>query len=99
MTEFIKEVKLVALREGTYTIYVFQELLTNEFIFCTRLPNWQVPNIDIGDIGFLQYREVRGGDEYFNPVTYTTEIYQFSNVYFTNFVRKSDVIVNKEIIL
>ena len=65
---------------------------------CTRLPNWQTPNIEIGEEGFLQYQIVKAGDIYFNPHSQVTSSYNYSNVYFNNFVKKSEV--NKtEIIL
>lgn len=92
----IIEAKLVAIRNGYFTLYVFEKLGTKEYIMCTRLPNWQTPDINIGDIGFLQYKEVLAGEKYYNPETQIEEIYKYSNVYFFNFVLKSDF--NKNII-
>lgn len=99
MIEFTKEVKLVACRNGTYTNYVFKDNESNEYIFCTRLPNWQIPDISIGDIGYLHYIKVKAGDEYLNPETGELIYYKYTNTYLQNFVKKSDVINNKEIIL
>lgn len=65
---------------------------------CTRPPNWQTPDIDIGDVGYLQYREVEAGQEYYSPETDSTHKYNYSNVYFVNFVKKSNI-TNTEIIL
>ena len=58
VTEYIKKVKLIAIRDGQYTVYVFQEVDTSEYIMCTRLPNWRVPDLELGTIGFLQYQIV-----------------------------------------
>lgn len=95
----IAEVKLLAVREGTYTMYVFQQLDTKEYIMCTRLPNWRVPDVNIGDSGFLEYQSVKAGETYFNPKNETTVHYSYSNVYFLNFVQKTEILQNKEIIL
>lgn len=95
----IAEVKLVAIREGHYSVYVFFNLINSEYIMCTRLPNWQVPSISIGDIGFLQYQTVTAGEEYFNVETQQTTKYLYSNVYFINFILKNESLQNNEIIL
>lgn len=96
--ELIKEVELIACRGGTYTMYVFKTLDTNDYIMCTRPPNWKVPEISVGDKGFLQYQIVKAGDIYVTPDG-TTVTYRYSNTYFINFVKKSDTLKNKEIIL
>lgn len=95
----IEEVKLLAVREGTYTVYVFQNIETKYYIMCTRLPNWQVPSITIGDIGFLEYNSVKAGETYYNPQTQKDETYNYTNVYFINFIHRTDILQNNEIIL
>ena len=90
MLELVDEVKLLAVREGAYTVYVFRSILTDKYIMCTRLPNWQSPKININDEGFLQYQIVQAGEEYFNPLTQEKIRYNYSNVYFNNFVKRSD---------
>lgn len=92
-------VKLLAVRDGVYTTYVFQNQETSEYIMCTRLPNWQVPEISIGDIGFLEYQYVKAGESYFNPQLQTMEKYLYSNVYFINFIQNINILKNNEIIL
>ena len=99
MTEQINKVKLLAIREGKYTMYVFQNLDSHGYIMCTRLPNWKVPNINIGDIGFLNYQIVKAGECYFNPSTQTEVKYNYSNIYFINFIDEKELIKNSEIIL
>ena len=66
---------------------------------CTRLPNWKVPDLNVGDIGFLEYQIIKAGEEYFNVATQQKQIYQYSNIYFNNFILENTIIKNKEIIL
>ena len=96
--ELIKEVELLAIRSGEYYIYVFQVENTGEYVMCTRLPNWQVPDVNIGDKGFLKYQTVKAGDEYVTPEG-TTIVYKYTNTDFINFVNRSSIFKNKEIIL
>lgn len=99
MTGNIEQVKLLAIRDGTYTIYVFQNIIDKKYIMCTRLPNWQTPNVTVGDIGFLEYQEVKAGESYFDPKTEKEMKYLYSNVYFLNFVHSTNISQNNEIIL
>ena len=95
----IVQVKLLAVREGSYTVYVFQDVISKEYIMCTRLPNWQVPDITIGDTGFLEYTEVKAGDTYFDPAEEKMNYYKYSNVYFINFIQNNEILKNKHITL
>jgi len=96
MTETV-HCKLVAVRNGIYTVYVFEKD-NKEFIMCTKLPNWGVYNIKTGDTGFLTYEEVLAGNSYFDRDTGETKTYQFDNVYFKDFVKDNEIIKD-EIIL
>ena len=98
MVETVKYVELVAVREGVYTSYVFKDIKSYEYIMCAKPPNWQVPEINIGDKGFVSYQVVEAGDEYVTPDG-ERKIYKYSSIYFLNFVNKTDVLKNKEIIL
>jgi len=99
MVEKIEEVKLLAVREGTYTVYVFKVIERDDYIMCTRLPNWQVPEIAVDDVGFLQYQIVKAGEDYFDPKTEKTVKYLYSNIYFMNFIQKSNILKNNILIL
>ena len=90
MVEFVTEAKLLAIKEGVYTIYVFKDNINNKYIMCTRLPNWQVQEINIGDEGYLQYQEIKAGDEYYDISIEKNKKYNYSNIYFNNFVKKSE---------
>ena len=90
--------KLIASKLDFYTVYVFQNLDTHEYVMCTKLPNWQTPLINIGDIGFVEIQIVKAGDEYFNLETQATAKYQYSNIYFINFILEQNIINNQLIL-
>lgn len=95
----IAEVKLLATREGPYTIYVFQELDSRQYIMCTKLPNWHSVELSIGDIGYLEYSIIKAGDSYYDPTEDKYIKYLYSNVYFINFVKTNNLVQNNELIL
>lgn len=99
MLSLVRHVKLLAIRESAYTMYVFQDLDNGEFIMCTRLPNWQTPKITVGAEGFVQYNIVNAGDSYYHPETDTVVKYNYTNSYYVNFVHKSEKINNEGIII
>lgn len=87
--------KLVAKRDGIYTVYVF-ETKPKEYVMCTKLPNWGVYNINIGDTGFITYQPAESGESYVDRETGETRTYKFSNIYFKDFVKdieKNEVIL------
>lgn len=57
--------KLLARSEDAYgyTRYVFKNLVTGCFEMITRLPNWDLPYIEIGDVGFVNYIEAVAGED------------------------------------
>lgn len=92
MQEHIVEVKVVAKRSGHYTNLVFQVLKnSDEFIICTVLPNWGIPEINVGDIGFLQYNIIRPGDEYLDIETGEIKLYRYRQNYVNNFILSSEI--------
>ena len=91
MVNYIEEVELLAVRESTYTMYVFKIINTGKFIMCTRLPNWQTPDIIVGDVGFLNYQQVSAGEKYYDVYTEEEKTYRYSNIYYVNFVKKSEI--------
>lgn len=78
-----------------YTTYVFKCLEDNipfgkKYIMCTRVPNWQAKDVDIGDVGYLEYEEVQAGDKWFNPQDNTYTPYKYTNIYFIKFIEQKD---------
>ena len=95
----VVRVELIAKREHTYTIYGFKNLDTNEYHLVTRLPNWQVPDIKVGERGLLEYITAIAGEEYYEVETETKGIYKYSNLYFKNFLKESNLQKENELIL
>lgn len=79
-----------------YITYVFECLEPNppfghKYLMMTRLPNWQVRDIDIGEIGYITYNEVVAGkDKWYCPETGQMIPYNYTNIYFVKFVKKVD---------
>ena len=86
MTEETIHCKLVAKRDGMYTVFVF-EISYDKYIMCTKLPNWGPINIKIGDSRFLTYQAVESGDSYYDRDTGEQKTFKFSNIYFKDFVK------------
>lgn len=92
--------KLLAIKDGNYTNYVFKNLDNNKYLMCTKLPNWKIPDIALNEEGYLQLEYVEAGSEYFNVNLEKNKKYLYSNVYLKNFIRKSiNMNENSEIIL
>lgn len=81
---------------GGYTIYVFRDLDDYTYLMCTRLPNWECGNVEIGDIGYLDYRQVIAGiDTWYNQSIKDFVKYNYTGIYFNNFVPKKEKIVKE----
>lgn len=98
MTEQILKVILIAKREDVYSLYVFRDLCNNELMMCTKLPNWIIPYIEIGDVGYAKIQKVIAGEKYFDVSNEIEATYKYSNIYLLNYVKESDVI-NSNIII
>ena len=78
-----------------YTTYVFKCLESDvpfghKYCMMTRCPNWNHRDIDIGEIGYVEYEEVKAGDNWYNPQTKTYVPYNYTNIYFIKFVKEVD---------
>lgn len=78
-----------------YITYVFKCLESNipfghQYIMMTRLPNWNHKNIDIGEIGYVEYEEIHAGEKWYNPQDGTYVPYRYTNIYFVKFVKEAD---------
>lgn len=88
--------KLVAKQTDSlnYTTYVFEcldeEIRRNTlYIMCTRFPNWEGAKIEIGEIGFLGFFEIRAGvDSWYDGNKMVP--YRYSNIQFIKFVKKPE---------
>lgn len=88
-------VKLLVSHEENfgYITHVF-ECLEDEmikqtkYIMCTQFPNWDCDTMDIGDIGYLNYKELRAGiDKWFDGQNFIP--YCYDNIQFIKFIPKS----------
>ena len=87
--------KLVAVNHSIYTNYVFYNEEENEYLLCTKVPNWNTPEIELNTSGYVSYEEATPGDTYVTP-TGEIGIYRYSKLYFKNFIKinnTSDIIV------
>lgn len=75
-----------------YTTYVFECLDTEvikytKYIMCTRYPNWDHRQIELGEIGYLSFVEIRAGiDKWFNGKDMIP--YNYNNIQFIKFIEK-----------
>lgn len=77
-----------------YTTYVFKCLedymiKQTPYIMCTKWPNWNSKVINIGDVGYLDFMEIRAGiDEWFDGKNFIP--YNYNNIQFIRFVPKPE---------
>lgn len=91
---------LVAKQDGIYTTYVFKDLDSeNKYIMCTRLPNWDIAEINLREKGFITVQEVGAGEVYYNRKEGKEIKYQHSGIYIIKFIRYNNEIKDEEIIL
>ena len=93
--------EVVAIQEGRYVSYVFKNLdEVNDsllrYITVTKIPNWDIPSLVIGDVGYFECEYVNAGDTYYKTSTETTERYNYTSCYLLNFIRKDKQINQKE---
>jgi hypothetical protein len=82
---------LLAIRNGNYTVYVFKNLQDNSLMMCTKLPNWIIPIIDVGEEGYIKFQKAEAGMKYYNPSTGAYDTYKYSNNYILNYIKKTDI--------
>lgn len=77
-----------------YVTYVFEcldkEIIKEtKYIMCTRFPNWDHRKIELDEIGYLNFFEIRAGiDKWFDGSKMIP--YNYSNIQFIKFVAKKD---------
>jgi hypothetical protein len=98
MTVKTIKAKLITKKEepGDYTVLVFHDLDVNRYLMCTKLPQWNTKAPDIDEIGFLQYREfIAGQDTWFNSATGGQIPFNYTGLYFWDFVVKQKKITQE----
>ena len=93
--------QLVALQEGQYKQIVIKNLDEQEsswtrYTMMTICPNWQGKIPELGDIGYFEFEEVQGGQQFFKASTREFDMYKYNGCYFLNFVEQKEQIINKD---
>lgn len=80
--------RLVAIKDSKpYERYVFQDLEANKPIVVTRCPNWSGKEPSLLQEGYLEYKYAEAGkDTYYDPNTSTFNAYQYTTIYFLDFI-------------
>ena len=76
---------------GDYRLMVVENLDatsdSNRYIMCTRCPNWNGKDPEIGQTGFMSYVSVVAGrDKWYNPTDKQHYHYRYTADYFLDFV-------------
>lgn len=85
-----------------YITYVFENLNSNnyldKYIMCTQFPNWDIQQININDIGFVEFEEhFAGTDKWFDGNKFIP--YKYNTVQITKFILDKPQLSDKIIIL
>jgi len=93
--------EVVAMQPGQYTVYVFKNLdepnnSLLRYITVTLLPNWDCDKPNIGDKGYIECDYVNAGERYYRASTGNTEVYNYTVCYLINFIKKEEIIKQKE---
>ena len=85
-----------------YVVYVFKCLdegiiKESPYLMCTRFPNWDHRVIDIGEVGYLNFKErLAGIDKWFDGKDFIP--YRYDDVQFIRFIEKPKSSPNKFVI-
>lgn len=95
--------RVLEVRNGDYTVYAFINLdakkMSKKYLMCTRLPNWNVPDIKVGQEGILAYKPVIAGiDRWYNAEELTFHPYRHSANYFIDFVPITHIIDDNRVV-
>ena len=86
--------KLLASQEDGlgYKTYVFECLdedirKETKYLMCTRFPKWEAREIEIGEIGYLQFIEIKAGmDKWYDGKEMIP--YRYNTIQFIKFIEK-----------
>lgn len=89
--------KLLTFNEdaGGYITYVFENLdpcdLLHKYLMCVRFPRWQCDNINIGDCGYIKYRQVEAGvDKWYDSNIDKYVPYKYTDIHFLDFILEKE---------
>lgn len=85
-----------------YITVVFKNLDTapfgQKYVMCVIYPNWESYIPEIGEVGYLTYKECIAGDTWYDYESNSYIPYKYTNLQFMKFVKEIDI-CNKNIIL
>lgn len=85
-----------------YTTVVFKSIEPAPFgynyLMCIIYPNWESRIPEIGETGYLNYKECKAGDTWYDNQTGKFIPYKFNNLQFIKFVEEKDNL-KKDIII
>jgi hypothetical protein len=90
---------IVGIEKGTYTVFVVYDLINHDYKTITLYPNWQGYIPDQYEIGFLEFENVKSGDEYWDVNDKTMKVYNYSALVFHRFIKETNLTSKGEIIL
>lgn len=90
--------KLIAKEKDVYNYQtlVFENLESNppfghKYLMITRLPNWEHREVEVGELGYVSYKEVCAGkDTWYDSEKQVFIPYNYTNTYFIKFVQEKD---------
>lgn len=95
--------KIVAIQnDNQYTHIVVEDLSRNydddlKYVTVVKLPNWDSNAFELGEEGYVIFQPVEAGvTRWFNRELRDFEIYNYSNNYFINFIKKVEICSKKE---
>ena len=95
--------KIVAIQnDNQYKHIVVEDLSRNydddlKYVTVVKLPNWDSNAFELGEEGYVLFQPVEAGvTRWFNRELRDFEIYNYSNNYFINFIKKVEICSKKE---
>jgi hypothetical protein len=95
--------KIVAIQnDNQYTHIVVEDLSRNydddlKYVTVVKLPNWDSNTFELDEEGYVLFQPVEAGvTRWFNRELRDFEIYNYSNNYFINFIKKMEICNKKE---
>lgn len=89
--------KILVIDQNQYTNIVVEDLRREyaddlKYVTVTVLPNWEIKDVELGNIGYLQFQSVEGGKtQYFKRVCEDFETYKYTNNYFISFLKEKEL--------
>lgn len=76
---------------GGYIKYVFYNLSGGDYIMCVQFPDWNIPELNVGNEGYLQYKEILAGiDKWYDPELDVFVPYNYDMIQLVDFIFKDE---------